>query len=105
MPHKKIVILLGHTDTESASCSLAGAYEEGARSAGHMVKRFNIGEMKFDPVLHHGYRMIQDLEPDLVHFQESLKNADHFVIIYPNWWSGPPAILKGFLVRSGDKYF
>lgn len=99
MRQKKIVILLGHTDTETVCCSLVGAYEEGARSAGHAITRFNIAEMKFDPILHNGYRTIQKLEPDLVRFQKALADADHFVIVYPNWWSGPPAIVKGFFDR------
>jgi putative NADPH-quinone reductase len=99
MRQKKIVILLGHTDTSSVCCALTDAYEAAARGAGHIITRFNIAEMKFDPILHNGYRTIQELEPDLVRFQEALTEADHFVLIYPNWWSGPPAILKGFFDR------
>ncbi len=95
MQPKNIVILLGHPDSVGVCIDIANTYEEAARAAGHHVERFNIGEMHFDPILHEGYRTIQELEPDLVHFQEVVRACDHLVIVYPNWWSGPPALLKG----------
>ena len=97
---KNIFILLGHPDASGLCGALADAYERGARAAGHRVERMNIGEMRFDPILHKGYRAIQEMEPDLVTFQESLKACDHFVIIHPVWWLGMPAILKGLFDRA-----
>lgn len=96
---KKILILLGNPDAETFSGSVADAYQEAAEKAGHEVRRFDIGEMQFDPILHKGYKVIQELEPDLVTLQESWKWADHTVIVYPNWWNTMPAILKGLFDR------
>ena len=100
MESKKIYLLLGHPDGEGMCGSIANEYEKAARAAGHSVERQNIGEMQFDPILHKGYRAIQELEPDLKRFEELIKWCDHFVIIHPVWWTGMPALLKGLFDRG-----
>lgn len=97
---KKIFLLLGHPDTVGFCNEIADAYEQAARTAGFSVDRMNISEMHFDPILHHGYRAMQELEPDLKRFQELVTACDHFVIIHPIWWVGMPALLKGLFDRA-----
>lgn len=99
MTQKKILILLGHPDTVGMCNDIADAYESAARAAGHTVDRMNLSALQFDPILHHGYRERQELEPDLVRFKELITACDHFVVIHPIWWTGMPAILKGFFDR------
>lgn len=96
---KKILLLLGHSDADTFSGAMADHYQAAAQDAGHEVVRVNIGELQFDPILHKGYKEIQALEPDLIEFQKALQWADHFVIVYPNWWCTMPAILKGLFDR------
>ncbi len=79
---------------------VADTYEKAAQEAGHTVQRLNIEDMQFDPVLHQGYRRRQELEPDLVQFQKFVQWADHFVVVYPVWWVGMPAKMKGLFDRA-----
>jgi len=97
--HKKILIVLGHPDKSGNCGDFADAYQHGAEEGGYEIRRINLGDLQFDPILHQGYRAIQALEPDLVQAQESFRWADHIVFVYPVWWASMPALLKGFFDR------
>lgn len=96
---KKIVVLMANPDAESFSGAIADRYQAAAEEAGHEVRRVNLGELQFDPILHRGYKEIQELEPDLVKLQEDILWCEHLVIVYPNWWTTMPALLKGLFDR------
>lgn len=99
MKLKKIVLICGHPDADTFTGSVLDKYQTGATEAGHEVHRFNLGDMKFDPILHKGYKEIQALEPDLIALQQAILECDHLVIAYPNWWTTMPALLKGLFDR------
>ena len=96
---KKILLILGHPNKETFCGSLAESYKKGALEAGAEVKEISLGDLQFDPILHLGYKEIQELEPDLVKSQELIKWADHLVWVYPTWWATMPALMKGFIDR------
>lgn len=95
----KTLVLLGQPNAQSLCGALADAYAAGARAAGADVEVLRLGDLDFDPILHHGYAQIQPLEPDLVRAQELILSADQLCLVTPIWWGTYPALLKGFLDR------
>ncbi len=95
----RTLIILGHPDKNSFCACLANSYEKGAKEKGGDVKRINLSDLRFDPILRNGYKKVQNLEPDLVEAQQLIKWANHLVFVFPVWWSSPPALLKGFIDR------
>ncbi len=57
-------------------------------------------DLNFNPNLEFGYRQRTKLEPDLIDAIEKIKKADHIVWVFPMWWYGYPALLKGFIDRT-----
>lgn len=95
----KITVILGHSNPESFCAGLAAAYVEAAKKKGAEVREIRLCDMQFDPVLKLGYRGEQPLEPCLVTAQDAITWAEHLVFVFPLWWGGLPALLKGFLDR------
>ena len=97
---KRVLVIFGHPTTDSLCGALANAYIAAAEHAGHEVRRINLAELSFDPLLRHGYAEPQELEPDLRGAQDQLKWAEHVVFVYPMWWGSMPALMKGFIDRT-----
>ncbi|WP_028239061.1 NAD(P)H-dependent oxidoreductase [Stutzerimonas azotifigens] len=96
---RRVLVILGTPKQDSLCHALAEAYVQGARARGHAVRLLRLAELAFDPVLHDGYERSQALEPDLLDAQRQIHWAEHLALVYPVWWGGPPALLKGFLDR------
>ena len=96
---KKILIINGHPFKESLNFALAEAYKKGAAESGAEIKEINIADLQFNPNLQYGYRKRTELEPDLLESWEKIKWAEHLVFVFPIWWGGMPAMLKGFFDR------
>ena len=96
---KKIVIINGHPNKESFCFELAKQYKKGAGFSGAECNLINLTDLNFSPILKYGYHKRTELEPDLVHIQNEILQANHLVFVYPIWWGTPPALLKGFIER------
>jgi len=96
---RKIMIVVGHPQTNTFCEALGNAYKEAAAAAGHQAQLFPLATLTFDPILRNGYRMVQPLEPDLQKAYDALAACDHLVLIFPLWCGDMPALLKGFIER------
>lgn len=97
---KNILIINGHPDKLSFNSALSEAYKKGAKDTDSTIEQINIADLNFDPNLKYGFRERTELEPDLLDAIEKIKAADHLVWIFPIWWQGHPALLKGFIDRT-----
>jgi putative NADPH-quinone reductase len=99
MTFRRILVLHGHPDADPKRYghALADAYVEGARAAGHEVRRIDIGRVDF-PLLRrrddweHG-----TLPAALAEARDAIAWAEHLVLVFPLWLGDMPALLKGFL--------
>jgi len=64
------------------------------------LPQINIADLDFNPNLTFGYRKRIELEPDLLEAVDKIKKADHIVWVFPMWWYGYPASMKGFIDRT-----
>jgi len=55
---------------------------------------------KFDPLLNEEeIPRAAELPPVIAQHCAEIAAADGYIIVHPNWWAMPPAILKGWLDR------
>lgn len=97
---RKILVINANPDPESLNNVFANTYLEAAKEKGADVKAIHLGKLDFNPNLKFGYRKRIDLEQDLLDAIELIKWSDHIIWIFPIWWIGGPAILKGFIDRT-----
>lgn len=97
---KKILVIIGNPVPESYSHALANSYISGAKEGNYSVDIIDVGKLNFSLSLKYGYKKRMEMEPDIEQSIEKIKNADHLVWIYPMWWYGAPALLKGFIDRT-----
>ncbi len=95
-----ISIILAHPDPRSFNHAIAKTAAEAARAAGHAVKFHNLYREKFPPALS-AAELQRDarLNPVVARHCREIASADGIIIVHPNWWGMPPAILKGWIDR------
>jgi NAD(P)H dehydrogenase (quinone) len=94
------LIVLAHPGERSLSHHLVQiAFDELAKS-NHEVDLLDLYKIGFDPVMGGSERANYYSErPDHLPQSEQLANAAVLVLVFPTWWFGMPAILKGWTDR------
>lgn len=98
----KQVIIYAHPSTNSFSYKLKDAIQANASERGWQSTVRDLYEMKFDPVLWPSeLELLSKGETsDIIKGEQKLiSEADIISVIYPLWWAGFPAILKGYIDR------
>jgi putative NADPH-quinone reductase len=97
---RQVLIINGHPDEQSYNYALSEGYKSGANKTNAIIDTINISELDFNINLRYGYRQRTELEPDLKNAIDKMKKADHIVWLFPLWWAGLPALMKGFIDRT-----
>jgi NAD(P)H dehydrogenase (quinone) len=103
-----ISIVLAHPDPKSFNHAIAQTAAGRLRQKGHEVILHDLYAEGFDPILPVCEIPENGPVPEEIqrHCRE-IANADGIVIVHPNWWGQPPAILKGWIdrvIRPGTAY-
>lgn len=96
------LMIYAHPEAKSLSGALGEAFLEGLRTKGHSAEVIDLYREEFDPALaadelytREGFKISTPVKA----YQEQLRKADIIALVFPTWWQGTPAILKGFLDR------
>jgi NAD(P)H dehydrogenase (quinone) len=103
-----ISVILGHPGPGSFNHAIADAVVASLKVNNHEVRFHDLYAERFDPLLL-PLEMPKRarLHPLVQQHCDELAQADGIVIIHPNWWGQPPAIMKGWIdrvIRPGVAY-
>ena len=93
-------VILAHPHPGSFNHAIADTAAATLREAGHTVILHDLYREGFDPLLP-ADEIPRDAHlpsPIAMHCKE-IARADGIVIVHPDWWGMPPAILKGWIDR------
>lgn len=104
----EISVILAHPKKGSFNHAIAETAVDQLKKNGHAVYFHDLYKEKFDPLLHE-----EEIPKDVPlptaiqrHCRE-IAEAEGIIIVHPNWWGQPPAILKGWvdrIIRPGVAY-
>jgi putative NADPH-quinone reductase len=103
-----VLLLIGHQRQGSFCHAIAQAAREQLLSDTHQVIYHDLYAEQFDPILtHEEIGKDAALDPIVRRHIAEATAADGYVVVHPNWWGQPPAILKGWIdrvLRQGYAY-
>lgn len=98
----KHLLLLANPNPRSFTHAVTDELEAVIATLGHTVERRDLYAMQFNPVLSADdvRRFFSgELPDDVRQAQADIRDADVIHLVFPLWWTGLPAILKGYVDR------
>ena len=98
------LVIVAHPCGDSLTHALAARAEAGLRTAGYEVALLDLYALGFRAAMSEAERTSYHedqpiLDPIVAEHVDLIKRATVVAFVYPTWWSGLPAILKGWLER------
>lgn len=98
----KHLIIYAHPNSDSLNSQLKQSLTAHLQDNGHEVMIRDLYQLNFNPVLsladmqgQRAGRVSEDVQQE----QTFISEADCLTFIYPIWWTGLPAIMKGYIDR------
>lgn len=99
----QVLVIYCHPVAESFAAAAHAAVLKALASGGHDVTDVDLYAENFDPVMTRQERLdYQNTERNIRpmrEYDEQLAKAEAIVLVYPAWWYGMPAMLKGYFDR------
>lgn len=99
----RALVVYCHPSSESYTAAVRDVVLERLAARGAEVELLDLYAEGFDPVLCRkswgAYERIPDNSAAVEAHAAAVRRADALVFVYPTWWYGPPAMLKGWLER------
>jgi NAD(P)H dehydrogenase (quinone) len=100
----RLLLVFAHPCPDSFGASLCRAAVESLTAGGHEVRLRDLYAEGFDPVIREAEWRDYFADPAasagrLADHLADLRWAEGLVLVYPTWWYGPPAMLKGWFER------
>lgn len=103
-----ILIVYAHPNPRSFNKAILDLLDSTLREQGHNTQIHDLYAMQFRPVLD-GEDLLRnwrgDLAADTYAEQSALRATQGLAFVYPIWWFGSPAILKGWIDRVLTRKF
>ncbi|MEC1507236.1 NAD(P)H-dependent oxidoreductase [Bacillus haynesii] len=103
-------VIYAHPNPNSFNGAILNQVIKALEEGKHSYDVIDLYKDRFDPVLlfdEKKRRSDMKHDPETAEYRRIVKNADHLIFIYPLWWGGMPAIMKGFIDRvfaAGEAY-
>jgi NAD(P)H dehydrogenase (quinone) len=104
----RALLVYCHPQTGSFSAAVRDRALAGLAAAGHETRVLDLYGMGFDPVLspqgRADYHTPGLNEEAVAEHLAAVRWCEALIFVYPTWWYGPPAMLKGWLDRVWVPY-
>jgi NAD(P)H dehydrogenase (quinone) len=98
----RVLVVYCHPNPGSLVAAAKDRVLAGLSRAGHEVRLTDLYAEGFRPELSAEERrrhLVPGVAPELEGHADDLRWAEGIVLVYPTWWSGQPAMLKGWMDR------
>jgi putative NADPH-quinone reductase len=98
----RALVVYCHPSNESFAAAARDRVLAGLARGGAEVRLNDLYAEGFDPAFSAAERanhLVPGAEPSIASYADDLQWCDLLVLVYPTWWSGQPAMLKGWMDR------